>query len=161
MARINRPIDRGRNRGLRKVSDEELARFLSRLARVYNDPRTGNPPLGEALDELANFVRRRVPPNGSHKSKKRSKIVQKPRKSTSPGLLSHSAILEFIYDESKTKQALIEFGISSVCYSASENDAPKGRRCSRNNPGCPDARGLVDHHLSRSPQGWVASPLLN
>jgi hypothetical protein len=47
---------RGAAKKVRKVSDQELARFLRHLSSLYRDRSTGNPGLSLALAELADSI---------------------------------------------------------------------------------------------------------
>jgi hypothetical protein len=92
--------------GSRKVSKPELASFLRRLALLYENPRTGNPALSEALSELADSLsgsgRVHHPTDPRDYYPKQQNFLAKLQK------LDASSVIEFISDEARTKPELIE-----------------------------------------------------
>jgi hypothetical protein len=93
----------------RKVSKEELALFLRRFALIYENPRTGNPALSEALLELADSLL--GPSRSTEDSRSADGKGHYPRRQNySPRLqkLDAASVAEFLSDETKTKPELIE-----------------------------------------------------
>ena len=92
-----------------KISDAELAVFLRQLAAIYRSLKTGNLPLSNALNELASWIKRRVPA-GENQPKLRG-----PKAPTEPPLdlsqlkaLDAIGIEKFLADEGKTKLELVD-----------------------------------------------------
>jgi hypothetical protein len=97
----------------RGISQQELGKFLLKLADLYASPELGNPALANALYELATLVKR------GELMKTRGKKTQEKELSLDQvnelKILDHEAIRAFLADESKTKADL--FSLASARFS--------------------------------------------
>lgn len=93
-----------------KLSNDELASFLRRLAVLYHSPATGNLLLSEALKDLASWVSKRgtVSKTSSTTLRKQKKLDKPAVDITQLKVLDIKEVEEFIADERKTKIDLIE-----------------------------------------------------
>ena len=93
-----------------KLSNDELASFLKRLAVLYKSPATGNLSLSEALEELASWVSKRATVSKtSSTTLRKQKTLGKPALDiTQLKALDMKEVEKFIADERKSKIELIE-----------------------------------------------------
>lgn len=120
---------RNHSRAGKKLSNAALANYLVSLADVNDLPDTGNPILASALRSLARAVRQKsiriedpastiAPKETTRRSPQLTKQIKKPRplnnRSGSENLskLAANQIRDFINDESKTKEDLLQLASS-------------------------------------------------
>lgn len=97
------------NVSCQQISKSDLANFLKRLAALYKSPTTGNPALSVALEELATMVSSQRPSITKAANDSGQKLQSKlPLDITEIKAFDSKAIYEFIKDEKKTKNELIE-----------------------------------------------------
>ena len=91
----------------RKISDAELARFLTRLAALYRDPLSGNPQLSVALVQLAKQITSPRPKNRAASAKPSHTRATTQHEFEWLGALDGEAVRRFISDNRMTKGQLI------------------------------------------------------
>jgi len=89
----------------RRISQQELVKFLEQLADLYKSPEYGNPPLAEALRELAATVKCKEPVE-ARKIKPKGKELS-PDQVRELKTLNQESIRAFLVDENKTKSELL------------------------------------------------------
>jgi hypothetical protein len=101
-----------RERAAKALSDEEIARFLRRLAVTYRDKRTGNPLLAEALLRVADRLSRgevEMQPRG-HETPIEDQTELTLDRSLPLQKFNAADVTRFVQDASKTKSQLAELG---------------------------------------------------
>lgn len=87
------------------ISDQELARFLRRLALTYRDPTTGNLALAKALDDLSSRVLAKKLPRVKSSLKEK---VDESKFST----MSRKEVSKFLDGQDTTKSEIVALAFS-------------------------------------------------
>jgi hypothetical protein len=93
------------------LSNEEVGRFLMKLAAIYKDEKLGNPQLADALTKIAQSLH--TVARISRPNPKRSSEIQGPgTRRLDLEQMDTEAIKLFASDENKTKRELLDLAIS-------------------------------------------------
>lgn len=94
-----------------RLTPRDLAKFLHRLARVYADPRMGNPPLSAALDSLADALKSGQPDLKAAISAS-APIPHRPKQDRADlAKLSFDEAEAILRDEKQARSDLIQLGL--------------------------------------------------
>ena len=107
------------------ISPDELAVFLSNLARIYRNPKTGNIALSDALFGLSTLVRERSYPTSTANPEFHIAAYSQVRSSVKGEALEQlkaldaAAVERFISDQRKTKAELLDLATARFAISRS------------------------------------------
>lgn len=104
----------GHEKHTERLSVSELARFLKRLSAFYRNPNTGNPPLSDALAELAKALGKRRHATIREGATEFLAPRQRPRPIEPSELrnLSPDDVEKVVSDDARSKGELIDLGIA-------------------------------------------------